>query len=690
MELYAQDEKIAELEARLAALKGSARLAVLVPLSWQLRQRDCARALALADEGEGLLGRIGPFAPEQARAIARFRLIRAEAKMLFADFDEAEMLALSALARFEQLGDHTGAGDCHWLLSGIQHDRGERSKVTASLENALTAYHAGGDICRIETTIARGLANEAFNDPAKAAEGLRSSFPPDGPRDPVVESWIATTRGNIAGLTDDPAAAVKFDLHAYQLGIESGQLRMATGAALNGADDFVVLGDLDAALEWSERALKMAREAGWPGMIGSSLRQTGEVLRLLGRHDEARVYLREALDLMVHYTGARNHGIVLTALGELCLDVGQFEDALEWFHRLEMVLQTPAEPDLLVKLRRGQATALSALDQPDAAWRHAQEALDVARRSGNVEEQIQTLRVCANLHREHSLPPPAEMTEPTAQLHYLRQALALTTCIKGYPVSDELLAQLATAEAAAGDFKSAYDHAFEALAARNRKTTEEAQKRALAMQIRLDIDRARADAEYHRALALYDPLTDLPNRRLMMDRLRHALSASARRGDRAALLFIDLDNFKRLNDTQGHQIGDMLLQQVGHRLRLCLRESDTVARFGGDEFVVLLERLSPDMFEATASVESVSGKILESLNEPYNLEGIEHTSTPSIGITMFSGASTTVDELLKQADVAMYRAKAEGRNAVRFYDPSLPSAMTAPQVIESAQHAVLH
>ncbi len=150
-----------------------------------------------------------------------------------------------------------------------------------------------------------------------------------------------------------------------------------------------------------------------------------------------------------------------------------------------------------------------------------------------------------------------------------------------------------------------------------------------------------------------------------------------------ALLFIDLDNFKTLNDTLGHDMGDLLLQQVAQRLATCVREGDTVARLGGDEFVVMLEDLSENPQEAATQAETVGEKILATLNQPYQLAGYEHHSTASIGVTLFSGHQTAIDELLKQADLAMYQAKAAGRNTLRFFDPEMQAAVTARAALEA-------
>jgi diguanylate cyclase (GGDEF)-like protein len=201
---------------------------------------------------------------------------------------------------------------------------------------------------------------------------------------------------------------------------------------------------------------------------------------------------------------------------------------------------------------------------------------------------------------------------------------------------------------------------------------------------------ARKSAENEiQSLAFYDPLTHLPNRRLLLDRLRQALASSTRSGREGALLFIDLDNFKTLNDTLGHDIGDLLLQQVADRLTSSVREGDTVARLGGDEFVVMLEDLSEQDLEAAAQTEVIGEKILATLNQLYQLGTHDHHSTPSIGITLFNDHQRDIEELLKQADIAMYQAKKSGRNAMRFFDPQMQETINARAVLENELHIAL-
>jgi diguanylate cyclase (GGDEF)-like protein/PAS domain S-box-containing protein len=200
--------------------------------------------------------------------------------------------------------------------------------------------------------------------------------------------------------------------------------------------------------------------------------------------------------------------------------------------------------------------------------------------------------------------------------------------------------------------------------------------------------RKSAEAEIQH-LAFYDSLTGLPNRRLLLNRLEHALAGSYRSQLKGALLFIDLDGFKTLNDTLGHDMGDQLLQQVAERLLECLRQSDTLARLGGDEFVVILENLGKAAEEAAGKAGAVCDKILATINEPFQLGDHEYNSSPSIGVTLFGEHPQCVRDLLKRADMAMYQSKAAGRNTVRFFDPEMQAAVTARSALEGdLRHAL--
>jgi diguanylate cyclase (GGDEF)-like protein/PAS domain S-box-containing protein len=187
-------------------------------------------------------------------------------------------------------------------------------------------------------------------------------------------------------------------------------------------------------------------------------------------------------------------------------------------------------------------------------------------------------------------------------------------------------------------------------------------------------------------LAYFDHLTGLPNRRLLLEELGNALARSQRSGSLGAVIFLDLDNFKLLNDTMGHDLGDLLLRQVADRLRHTVRHCDQLARLGGDEFVLVLEDLGSEASEAVNEAHHVLEKLLAVLGQPYYLEGRLFLSTPSMGITLFDGVSAGIDALLKQADLAMYRAKADGRNTARFFDAHMQAAAERQAALEHALH----
>jgi diguanylate cyclase (GGDEF)-like protein/PAS domain S-box-containing protein len=203
-----------------------------------------------------------------------------------------------------------------------------------------------------------------------------------------------------------------------------------------------------------------------------------------------------------------------------------------------------------------------------------------------------------------------------------------------------------------------------------------------ALGIIRDITERKQMEDQVRQLAFYDTLTDLPNRRLLNDRLSQTMISCKRNGNYAALMMLDLDNFKPLNDVHGHPVGDLLLVEVANRLKICVREVDTVARFGGDEFVVLLNELDIDETQSISQASIVAEKIRNSLSEPYQLvikntmgnidATVEHRCSASIGVVVFINQEASQDEILKWADDAMYQAKDAGRNSIRFYGGSVP------------------
>ncbi|MDD4960585.1 MAG: EAL domain-containing protein, partial [Gallionella sp.] len=203
------------------------------------------------------------------------------------------------------------------------------------------------------------------------------------------------------------------------------------------------------------------------------------------------------------------------------------------------------------------------------------------------------------------------------------------------------------------------------------------------LAVKEDITERRASEEKIHVLAYYDELTHLPNRRLMMDRLQQAAAASTHSKQSGALLFIDLDHFKTINETKGYDIGDLLLLEVSRRLSANVREGETVARLGSDEFIVILAALDPSPHEAATQARQVAEKLQVSLSQPYQLNQFVHSITPSIGIVTFHGHQHNWEELLKHAEVAMHEAKATGRDAICFHDHAMQTTLETRAELES-------
>jgi diguanylate cyclase (GGDEF)-like protein len=192
-------------------------------------------------------------------------------------------------------------------------------------------------------------------------------------------------------------------------------------------------------------------------------------------------------------------------------------------------------------------------------------------------------------------------------------------------------------------------------------------------------------------MAFYDKLTGLPNRQLLLNRLEDALGEAHGSGSCGAVLFIDLDDFKSINDTRGHDKGDVLLQMVADRLNDAVRSCDTVARFGGDEFVVLLEDLGASERAAADAARERAAKLLLAFEAPFAIDGMQHYSTPSIGVAVFSRDPVSVDEVLRRADLAMYQAKAAGRNGMSLFDTAMQARVSARAELESdMRRALVH
>ncbi|MBT9501646.1 MAG: hypothetical protein IV092_10410 [Burkholderiaceae bacterium] len=473
------------LEQRLEAATGLERLPLQVELAWYLRQLDWARSLALADEAEqGLAAWTGP---ESRRLAARLTLLRAETRLLFADLGEAQRLAAQAIAEFEAIDDQLGLGDAHSAMSTILFDGPDTEGRNRHIDLGLAAYQRAGHADRAALVSARRVANSVLSDPAAAARALEQGFC-DEPVPDVVRVWELTIRALVAALSNEPVASIRFFTQAHELCLELGALRNAIVSGSNAAESFTRLGDLEAALEWQERVLALARSTGWPGSVSMCLSQLGNVMRKMQRNGEARAYLQEAMSLGALLPGSSHQGNICVALGQLEMEDGNFEAGLAAFGVVQAMLANDPQHELHEFIWCAQAQVLLQQGQVQQALEKAGAALSLKLRMGDKTGQIRVLQLLARM-------------QAPAGLRHLQQALDVAQSISGYQTPAELHQQLATAHADAGDFAAAYEHSQFALTTFKKTQNSALNNRALAMQARFELDQARAEARREHEVA---------------------------------------------------------------------------------------------------------------------------------------------------------------------------------------------
>jgi PAS domain S-box-containing protein len=501
MKLFATNEEVATLEVVLASLSGQARLASLVDLAWALRECDCTRALLLADEADALLASAEIIVKEQQSMFARLQLVRGTIHWLFVDLDAAEKCANLSIGSFQLLADNLGVGDGKWLLASIWEERGNTQLRDEYLELLIENYRTSGDKVRLDTGIARLIERTCYRDSKISADRLDQIFDSDNKNGKVLEAWVASARATVAAHSGKSGRAIRFYLQAHEAALDTGQIRQAVLSATNAADNFAMLSDLDAALEWNERALALARASHCPSIKAIALFQTGNVLRLLGRFDSAKVLLNEALQAMAGMKLSYRYALALQYLGELSLNIGEHANALEYFSQANEHKSVLWEAAFVLLCWRGEANALCCLGRFEEANTKVSSALVLAKQVGMPSEEIKVLQICAQLIEKHALPPPAGMTAVEATLSYLHQALAVAACFDGYQLPIDLLDEIASAYAAAHNFEKAYSYGRVAATARDNGRVERARDRAIAMQAREETKRIRDEGEKMRQLA---------------------------------------------------------------------------------------------------------------------------------------------------------------------------------------------
>lgn len=513
MELFALNDEVVALEAALTTNEGplsevppsdgSLQLDILVQLAWQLRERDGARALRLVEQAQVILQKTPASALKPALQ-ARLLLVRGVIQTLRAELDTAYGVIESGIALFLQIAGpvgHIGGGDGYCCLASVWQDRGDARQRDDCLALAMEHFRIANAPNRLEFALARSLHYAAFRDVTGTATRLAELFEPDTPTSRAAQAWLDSARAVVAILSGDAGSAIRHFMSAYHAAWETGQIRQAISAASNASDAFSTLGDLDAALEWNERPLELARLTGLPSMMGSALIQTGNVLRLLGRHEEAQSILCEAQSAMAAIAGCATYVIALQYLGELMLDMDAPESALNYFMQSEQRIKSGDGPAMRLRCWRGQATALCRLAQPQAALEKVRAALALAQAEHATDEQVKMLRIFAELYRLYPLQAPPGVEEGSVELYFLKQALSLADSIQGFILPSELLDEVASAYARQGDFQSAFLFELKAANARDNQGLCDANNRAIAMQVRHDTERAHAQAKHHQQLA---------------------------------------------------------------------------------------------------------------------------------------------------------------------------------------------
>jgi diguanylate cyclase (GGDEF)-like protein len=513
--MFAPDDVLAQWEAQLPETQGNARLLLLAELAWHLRQRDVARARLLAQEAAALAaaltaaGAAGSHAGRSdlsaAAALlgARFTLIEAEAQWLAGKLEVGEALAQQALLAFDREGNALGCADAHWLLAWIANDRGDCAAANSELAIASADARAAGDAIRADIIDAAAAIFCVFHNLQEANARWGQRFTDDDNAHPAVAGWVRDYAGISAFQGADFGRAVALLMLSFEAAMATGQVRRAITIATNIGNGFTSLNAHDAALEWMQRALELARPTGWPMCVGLCLMQTSETLRHLGQGAAARELLHEALLALAPLAASRAYAVALEYQGDLALDLGDAQLALDSFQQLQLRGDQLGQSDFKSSARRGQAHALSQLDRPHDALAVALSALDMARGAGDVGNQIAALRVLAQIHARHghALPVPHDMAAPNAVLHYLEAAMNLTSTIEGYPVPAALLDAVAREYAATGDYRKAYEISLQANAVRDQTHSQEATSRAVAMQVQYRTERAQTEGEHHRQLA---------------------------------------------------------------------------------------------------------------------------------------------------------------------------------------------
>jgi signal transduction histidine kinase/tetratricopeptide (TPR) repeat protein len=495
MQLFERNVEVDRLASAVDPARADAdALLHQATLAWYLRQRDNARANALAADTRQRLTAV-TLPPDVARRLeARLALIEAETHWLRSELDDALRPAEAALATFSAVDDPIGCADAHGILAAIHSSAGNLPVRDESLAAAVHCARLGQDTQRVDYFEANQARYAALRDVRQSHTQWSERFPlaladVHPGVSASIHSFFATRDYNSGNLA---RALEQFD-HAFAAATASGQVITAVVVAVNAGSVYVALNDHDAALEWLQRGLDLARPCGWAVALGPCLRQMGEIMRVMGRLDAAQSLLDEAMEVYAPLRQSRNFSSVLTALGDLAQTRGDYPRALALFREQVERAQHMAQADQAIEGRIGIANALLQLGDDGNAEHEVQIALQQAQNQGAAVLEVSALRLLARIH--------AHRGARGAALERLQQALEVAHQIDGLLIPGDLLFSLAEEYAQEGRHAEAYRMAVQASEARERVLNQEASNRATAMQVRLDTERSHAQTEHHRRQA---------------------------------------------------------------------------------------------------------------------------------------------------------------------------------------------
>lgn len=580
------------------------------------------------------------------------------------DLEQTQRLTLEALGRTE-LTEHARSmaernlgfvamRHANYALASETLERGAALARTAAdplLEAECLSYRA-----MVYSSL--GQYVEAIETQLIALELRRSNADERG------EGQSLGNLGVIYGYIGDSATSLEYHMRALERRTRSGD---EAGRALtlnNIGVAYFELGEVESALEYHLQALRISKNINERQVEVYAQVNLGADLHALNRYEEARIVNATALDLAERFGDRESQIEALNHEGRALMGLGHLDSALAMHGRALAAAREIGSPALEYRSLADIGRAYLDVNELDAAVTHLGEALALAERIGLKRDVFWT-------HERLSL-ALERAGNPIAALHHHRAF---------YAVEREVQGERAAVRARTVALQ------FETAQVRQEAHFERQRNEALA-----EVNAALHSANDEKSLlmeklkhqATHDSLTGLPNRVLFQNRFEHALVTAARYGRCLALMFIDLDGFKLVNDTLGHHRGDELLIEVARRFQSTLRDCDTVARMGGDEFTVIVSE-----FHGHADASRVALRLIEALKTPIRLDDREVTVTASVGVSLFPEDGNQAEALARYADMALYRAKEEGRNAVRFYAPEMNAMVQERGAIESSLRGAL-